>query len=129
MDAKIENSDLNGGENAVSFRKILLTYSDITDKILIVLGYCAAVAAGFGLPLFTYLLGDITDAFSPSVPADESQNSIQRTGIILACIGTFLWFTTYIFFTFLTIVSERIGQKTKIKYLEAILRQDIAWFD
>jgi ATP-binding cassette, subfamily B (MDR/TAP), member 1 len=33
------------------------------------------------------------------------------------------------FFTCLVIASERIGMKTRVRYLESILKQEIAWFD
>jgi ABC-type multidrug transport system fused ATPase/permease subunit len=47
----------------------------------------------------------------------------------MTAIGGFIWITTYLYFTFLVIMSERVGRKTRVAYLKAILQQDISWFD
>jgi|LauGreDrversion4_2_1035121.scaffolds.fasta_scaffold141052_1 ABC-type multidrug transport system fused ATPase/permease subunit len=47
----------------------------------------------------------------------------------MTAIGGFIWVTTYLYFTFLVIMSERVGRKTRVAYLKAILQQDISWFD
>lgn len=44
-------------------------------------------------------------------------------------IAAAVWVSCYIYYTSLTIMSERIGLKYKVNYLKALLKQDIAWFD
>jgi hypothetical protein len=39
----------------------------------------------------------------------------------MTAIGLFIWVTTYLYFTFLVIMSERVGRKTRVAYLRAIL--------
>jgi hypothetical protein len=36
-------------------------------------------------------------------------------------IGLAIWVTTYLYFTFLVIMSERVGKKTRVAYLKAVL--------
>lgn len=52
-----------------------------------------------------------------------------RVAKILTAIGAFVWLGSYLFYACLVIASERIALKTRVKYLESILIQDIAWFD
>ena len=40
----------------------------------------------------------------------------------MTAIGLFIWVTTYLYFTFLVIMSERVGRKTRVAYLRAILQ-------
>lgn len=37
--------------------------------------------------------------------------------------------TSYIYFVFLVIMAERIGKKTRVAYLNAILKQEVSWFE
>lgn len=56
-------------------------------------------------------------------------DALKPTVIILASIGLGIWLVTYLYFVFLVIMAERIGKKTRVNYLRAILAQDISWFD
>jgi ATP-binding cassette subfamily B (MDR/TAP) protein 1 len=44
-------------------------------------------------------------------------------------IGLFIWVSSYFYYFLLVILSERLGAKTKVAYLNAILQQEISWFD
>lgn len=91
-------------------------------------GFLSATCCGLGLPSFVFLFGDIADSFALANPK-ETLDSIITTSKLLVVIGIGVWALAYFFFTFFIISSERIGQKTRIKYLQAVLSQDIAWFD
>jgi ATP-binding cassette, subfamily B (MDR/TAP), member 1 len=110
----------------VTYGKILLTYADRTDKILMVLGYFFSIVTGIGLPSFVFLFGDITDEFGNSF---DIVDAIRPIAIELCIIGGVVWVTSYFYFVLLVIMSERIGMKTRVAYLRAILQQEIAWFD
>jgi ATP-binding cassette, subfamily B (MDR/TAP), member 1 len=113
-------------QETVPYSKILLTYADRTDKVLMTLGYLTSIITGLGLPSFVFLFGDIVDDFGSKFDIVEA---IRPMAIELVIIGAFIWLTSYLYFVFLVIVSERIGKKTRVAYLKAILSQDITWFD
>jgi ATP-binding cassette subfamily B (MDR/TAP) protein 1 len=92
-------------------------------------GFLSAALCGLGLPSFVFLFGDIADSFEGNDPAEKILEQITRISKILTIIGLGVWIFSYLFFTCLIISSERIGQKVRIRYLESILKQDIAWFD
>lgn len=49
--------------------------------------------------------------------------------LMLTAIGGVMFVTSYLYFVFLVIMSERIGKKTRVAYLRSILKQEIAWYD
>ena len=96
-----------------------MTYADGLDKFLICMGYFMAIVTGLGLPSFVFLFGDIVDEFGD---IKNIVDTIRPLAIELLIIGAIIWITSYFYFTFLVIVSERLGRKTRIAYLKAILQ-------
>ena len=99
---------------------------DKTDKTLMTLGYLTAILTGMALPSFVFLFGDVVDSFGKDF---DIVSKIQPIALELLGIGGFVWVTSYLYFSFLVIMSERVGRMTRVAYLRAILQQDIAWFD
>nr|AAK19598.2 putative ABC transporter [Sterkiella histriomuscorum] len=89
------------------------------------LGYFMSIVTGLGLPSFVFLFGDIINSFSGANILD----AIRPTCIQFTIIGSAIWVTSYFYYALLVIMSENIGQKTRVAYLKGILQQDIAWFD
>jgi ABC-type multidrug transport system fused ATPase/permease subunit len=83
------------------------------------MGYFMAIVTGLGLPSFVFLFGDIVDEFGD---IKNIVDTIRPLAIELLIIGAIIWITSYFYFTFLVIVSERLGRKTRIAYLKAILQ-------
>jgi hypothetical protein len=48
----------------VPYSKLLLTYANGKDKLLMSLGYFFALATGCGIPAFTYLMGNFLNSFA-----------------------------------------------------------------
>ena len=46
------------------YGKILFTYADRNDKIMIYTGYFFSILTGIGLPTFVFLFGDIVNSFT-----------------------------------------------------------------
>jgi ABC transporter transmembrane region len=103
----------------VPYSKILLTYADRSDKILITCGFLTAIITGLGLPSFVFLFGDIVNSFGPNTT--DVVGAIRPISIDMTIIGCAIWITTYIYYTMLVTVSERLGKKTRVAYLRAIL--------
>ena len=97
----------------------MLTFADGKDKALITFGYFTAIATGAGLPSFVFLFGDIVNTFGPST--DDIVSKIGPIALTMVIIGLAIWITTYLYFTFLVIMSERVGKKTRVAYLKAVL--------
>ena len=114
-------------KDTVTYGKILLTYADGTDKTMMTFGYVFAITTGLGLPSFTFLFGDIVVNFTD--PTKSIADSINPLALQLTIIGGVMMATSYIYFVFLVIMAERIGKKTRVAYLNAILKQEVSWFE
>jgi len=44
-------------------------------------------------------------------------------------IGAILWVLSFLFFSFWSIISEKVGYEFKYRYLHAVLKQESAWYD
>lgn len=107
----------------------LYTFASGSDKALMYTGWLSACITGAGLPSFSFLIGDIIDAFGPATDVDSTVKTVGKMSLIFTLIGIALWFFSFIMYSFLLLFSERVVKKTRTKYLEAILRQESAWFD
>lgn len=121
ISARIRDYESSKNPPMVPYKKILLTLADRTDKIYLFFGFATAILCGLGLPSFVFLFGDIADSFEGNLPADQILSRITNVAKILTGIGLVVWLFSYCFFTFFIIASERIGQKTRCMYLQAIL--------
>ena len=102
------------------YKKILMTYADRTDKILICLGYFFAILTGLGIPSFTFLMGDVVVNFTD--PTKSLSEMINPLALKFTIIGGVMFVTSYLYFVFLVIMAERIGKKTRVAYLSAVLK-------
>jgi hypothetical protein len=100
----------------VSYGKILTTYAEPTDKYLMAFGYFSAIATGIAMPSFVFIMGDILNSFG-----DNALEAIKRQCLIMVYIGLAVWVTSYFYYASLVAMAERVGRKTKINYLKAIL--------
>lgn len=94
-----------------------------------IFGGVLACVAGAGLPSFVFLIGYIIDSFNPNTSPDDMIKTIKLMSWIFTVIGAGLWIITFFYYTAFIIFSERVTKRTRIKYLESILRQECAWYD
>lgn len=70
------------------------------------------------MPSFVFLFGDVVDSFGGYA---NIVDTIRPMAIKLTIIGAIIWVTSYFYFALLVIMSERLGKKTRVAYLKAIL--------
>ncbi|CDW86275.1 abc transporter [Stylonychia lemnae] len=96
---------------------------------MILLGTLAAVATGILLPIFAILIGDISDAFEPlNDPVSKRENLLEISGKI-AIFSFATWFTGYIYFSFWQHVAENVTNELRIRYLSALLKQEVQYLE
>ncbi|ORX91677.1 ABC transporter type 1, transmembrane domain-containing protein [Clohesyomyces aquaticus] len=140
---------MNGGQYArlrscVSFNSLfgflrLLSYADPTwlDKLLIVIGFIAAIAAGVPFPLMGILFGQLVDdlnratcdADAPTGPPSGTQSSINSKVLLLVYVSIASFALIYIYIVCWNITSQRLAQRVRERYLRKLLTQDISFFD
>jgi ATP-binding cassette subfamily B (MDR/TAP) protein 1 len=122
VDKKIQERENEKLKNTqvVPYSKILLTYADSKDKMLIAFGYFMAIATGVALPSFVFIFGDIINSFGGS-DQDAELAAIKFSCLQMVLIGAGVWVSSYFYFSSLVVVAERLGRKTKVAYLRSLL--------
>uniref|UniRef100_V5GRL9 Multidrug resistance protein n=2 Tax=Kalmanozyma brasiliensis (strain GHG001) TaxID=1365824 RepID=V5GRL9_KALBG len=111
--------------------------TDRTDITLLVIGIIAAIGSGVPLPLIGILFGQLIDGFNSSGcsgssgPTDRGafiasvDDKVEKIAIIAAVNFFLIWTYT----TCWSNLGERLVRKMRQRYLRAVLRQDMAFFD
>lgn len=105
----------------------LFRYADGKDLALMTIGSVAAAGVGVSLPLFSIILGGLFDDFQ--APGADIQAAGRKYALLfgLIAVGTFV--AAFLQIACFTIASERQTLRIRSLYLNAILTQDITWFD
>ncbi|KAK7293288.1 hypothetical protein RJT34_16151 [Clitoria ternatea] len=114
--------------NTVPFYK-LFTFADSLDHVLMFVGTIGAIGNGLATPLMTLIFGNIIDAFGGTTNPKEVVHDVSKVALnfvylaVGSFVGSFLQVSCWI------VSGERQAARIRSLYLEAILRQDISFFD
>ena len=84
---------------------------------------------GVALPAFALLFGGVIDETSPGSTIEDVGDGIKGVALIFFYMAAGLFTFGFLSFGLWMMVAERIGMHFREKYLEAVLRQDVEWFD
>ncbi|KAL0958172.1 hypothetical protein HGRIS_000335 [Hohenbuehelia grisea] len=122
----------------------LFRYSTPFELLLNAVGLIAAAAAGSAQPLMSLLFGRLTQEFVKFAQAlitqppgssaiEEAAASFRRSAALNASyivyIGLGMFACTFIYMYTWVYTAEINAKRIRERYLKAVLRQDIAWFD
>ncbi|KAF7802891.1 ABC transporter B family member 11-like [Senna tora] len=99
------------------------THEDSWDRMLMLVGAIAAIANGMSLPLMTIIFGDVFDAFG----AHSDTKKLVSLDFVYLALGTF--FASFLQVSCWMVTAERQSARIRRLYLQAVLRQDIGFFD
>ncbi|KAF8798991.1 multidrug resistance protein 1 [Phlegmacium glaucopus] len=131
----------------ISFTQ-LFRYSTKFELFINAIGLVAAAATGAAQPLMSLLFGNLTQQFvnfsivlakaktgdasaSDQIPAAaaEFRHSAGISASQLVYIGIAMFFCTYTYMNIWVYTGEVNAKRIRERYLQAVLRQDIAFFD
>ncbi|PPQ91666.1 hypothetical protein CVT25_012879 [Psilocybe cyanescens] len=131
----------------ISFTE-LFRYSTKFELFIDFIGIVAAVAAGAAQPLMSLLFGNLTQDFvnfsqilaeaqkgtpgaADRIPqaAADFRHSAGLSATYLVCIGIGMFVCTYAYMYIWVYTGEVNAKRIRERYLRAVLRQDIAFFD
>ncbi|GAA6016489.1 hypothetical protein JCM11491_002338 [Sporobolomyces phaffii] len=116
------------------------------EMILNAVGILFAVAAGVAQPAMTIAFGNLTNSFTnfaslplrygANIPADvlsaarsDLFSNVKDGVLILVYIGIGSFVATYIYMGFWVYTGEVATRRIRERYLKAVLRQNVGWFD
>ena len=112
----------------VSFFR-LFSYSNSVDYVFMAVGVLGAVGMGIIQPLLFYLVGDIYRDMHPTTTPDDYYNKAVDMTKQMLIWGSVYSVCSYIAVVAWIFVGSRQAHHFRREYLQAILKQDVAWFD
>ncbi|KAE8139350.1 P-loop containing nucleoside triphosphate hydrolase protein [Aspergillus pseudotamarii] len=93
----------------------------------------AAIAGGAALPLFTVLFGRLTSTFQDvathRITYDHFHHELTKNVIYFIYLGAAEFVVIYLATVGFIYTGDHVVQQIRVKYFQAILRQNIAFFD
>ncbi|CAH9069562.1 unnamed protein product [Cuscuta epithymum] len=117
-----------GAMKTVPFYK-LFAFADSTDVALMAVGTIAAVANGLSLPFMTLLFGDVTDAFGQTQSNNGVVHAVSKVALKFVYLALGSGLASFLQMSCWMVSGERQAARIRSLYLQAIIRQDIAFFD
>ncbi|KAF9889764.1 GTPase-activating protein [Aspergillus nanangensis] len=111
----------------------LYRYAGHGDLAIIVLSTLAAMAGGVALPLFTVIFGNLTSTFrnmaTGAISYDHFSHQLTSNVVYFIYIAGAMFLTIGLSTIGFIYTGDHIVQKIRVQYLQAILRQNIGFFD
>ncbi|CAG8690830.1 27891_t:CDS:10, partial [Dentiscutata erythropus] len=96
---------------------------------LMFIGCIGAAVSGCIMPLFSLLFSSILDAFSRTDQLDELQRAANFSSMCFAILAVVAFFANFSQLSMFTLAGERLTKRLRKLTFEALLRQEIAYFD
>ncbi|KAG4124660.1 hypothetical protein ERO13_D10G053700v2 [Gossypium hirsutum] len=110
----------------------LFKYSTKWDMVLVFLGCLGALINGGSLPWYSFLFGKFVNKIAQESLKGELTQMMKDVDMIckfMSCLAAVVVVGAYLEITCWRLVGERSAQRIRTKYLRAVLRQDISFFD
>ncbi|KAE8552992.1 hypothetical protein EYB25_004371 [Talaromyces marneffei] len=111
----------------------LYRYATTWDLVIIAISIVCAIAGGAALPLFTILFGQLASDFQGvylnTLGYDEFHHELVKNVLYFVYIGIGEFVTIYLATVGFIYTGEHITQKIRQAYLQAIMRQNMGYFD
>lgn len=111
----------------------LYRYANKKEIIIMLVSSIAAIIAGAVLPLMTLVFGNFagsfTNFYASSTEEEAFMHQIRKYTLYFVYLGITSFVTVYISMVGFSYTGERLTQKIRELYLQAVFRQNIAFFD
>lgn len=104
-------------------------YINRRDKFLLIIGSASAVIAGALLPCISLAVGAVTNSFDPKNAKAAMLEQMKTVCLYICLVGIGTWIFGYIYYGFWQHLAQNISFDLRSRYLHAILRQEIAYFE
>ncbi|KAJ0043447.1 hypothetical protein Pint_19371 [Pistacia integerrima] len=109
----------------------IFKHADGVDMLLMALGFIGAVCDGFTGPLVVFVMGEVMNNFG-TASTDNNElfiHNINKNSVYMLYIACGRWLAGFLEGYCWTRTGERQATRTRAKYLKAVLRQDVEYFD
>ncbi|KAH6801748.1 ATP binding cassette subfamily B19 [Perilla frutescens var. frutescens] len=122
------DSDKNKEKNLPYYK--LFCFADKYDCVLMISGSLGAVIHGSSMPVFFLLFGQMVNGFGQNqMDLHKMTQEVAKYALYFVCLGLVVCFSSYAEIACWMYTGERQGGALRRKYLEAVLKQDVGFFD
>ncbi|XP_052197564.1 ABC transporter B family member 15-like [Diospyros lotus] len=111
----------------------IFMHADGVDILLMVLGGLGAVGDGISMPVMlvvtSKLMNNIGASTSPSSDTDSFSHNINKNAAVMCYVACAQWVACFLEGYCWTRTAERQASRMRARYLKAVLRQDVGYFD
>ncbi|CAG8527114.1 8767_t:CDS:2 [Cetraspora pellucida] len=129
---RILNDQIRTTEKKESYLT-LYRFATKFDWMMMFIGLVFAAGTGAAMPAIALLFGDMIDSFTRfqlhMMTNDEFSDQINSYSLVFVYLAISIFFATYIYISTWAYTGERITRQIRERYLRAVLRQNIAYFD
>ncbi|XP_057969439.1 ABC transporter B family member 19 [Malania oleifera] len=116
-------------EQTLSFYK-LFSFADRYDWLLMITGSLGAVVHGSSMPVFFLLFGEMVNGFGKNQSdLRKMTEEVSKYALYFVFLGLVVCLSSYAEIACWMYTGERQVSTLRKKYLEAVLRQDVGFFD
>ena len=101
---------------------------DFKNKTYLFIGLVSALLCGILQPGMSLVLGSVTDAFNPKNKSSIEDIMLDLLWKIIV-LGLAVWITAYIYYSLMQQLAEIIAIDLRGKYLRALMKQEVAFFE
>lgn len=99
------------------------------DRALMIIGIVTAILAGFLLPFVSVAQGQVTNSFDPKLGKAAIFDRMKSVSLVICLVGIGQWIFAYIYYAFWQHLAQNVSFDLRSRYLHAILRQEVAYFE
>ncbi|KAG0476230.1 hypothetical protein HPP92_013071 [Vanilla planifolia] len=108
----------------------LFSFADRFDAMLMAAGSLGAVVHGSAMPVFFLLFGDLVNGFGKNqVNLSKMTDEVSKYALYFVYLGLVVCVSSYAEIACWMYTGERQSGTLRRKYLEAVLKQDVGFFD
>ncbi|CAI9763225.1 unnamed protein product [Fraxinus pennsylvanica] len=122
----MENNKKKNG----SFRSIFM-HADSHDAVLMSLGFLGAIGDGISMPAMLLITSKLMNNFGSATTSitENFTHNVNKNAVVLCCIACGQWLACFLEGFCWTRTAERQASRLRARYLKAVMRQDVGYFD
>ncbi|KAG8637944.1 ABC transporter B family member 15 [Manihot esculenta] len=130
MGTEKKSSMVKKKSNHIGSIRSIFIHADLVDWLLMVLGFIGSVGDGFSTPLVLFVTSKLMNNIggASSSQSDFSHN-INKNALALCYVACGQWVVCFLEGYCWTRTGERQATRMRARYLKAVLRQEVGYFD
>ncbi|KAJ6813392.1 putative multidrug resistance protein [Iris pallida] len=123
------STDKKGKGGSLSSIYTIFMHADAVDKWLMALGFLGAMGDGMSLPVLLTISSKMMNNIGNSSDDDKFIHNISKSAVNMVILSCAQWVASFLEGYCWTRTGERQAARMRSRYLKAVLRQDVEYFD